>query len=171
LVICSHSLRKVGRNEPLILSGSSKSFVKLRPNLLARKLPFPGYRRELVRGIGRRSMASRAGRVTMMPMMMVMMVVMMAMVIVMAGGGRLLVGDHRRGCLHVLGRFSPRYNLWDGGGAAVEGGGGGGGSCGGRARAAGGGGGTDTAAAAVAAAGGGWSRGETFATTPRRGGG
>ena len=85
----------------------------------------------------------------------------------MAGGGCLLVGDHRRGCLHVLGRFSPRCNLRDGGGAAGRGGGGN--SCSSRAWAAGGGGGTGSAAAV--AAGGGWSRGETFATTPRRGGG
>lgn len=64
------------------------------------------------------------------------------------------------------GRFSPRCNLQDGSDA---GSGGGSRSCSG-AQAAGGGG-TNAAATAVAAVGGGWSRGETFATTPRRGGG
>lgn len=92
-------------------------------------------------------------------MMMLMMVVVT--VVVMAGGG-CLVGDHRRGCLHVLGRFSPRYDLR---GGVVGGGGGSGDGNGGNASGAGGGG-----SCVVAVAGGGWSQAETFAT-PRRGGG
>lgn len=89
-----------------------------------------------------------------------MMTMVMVTVVVMAGGGR-LVGYHSRGCLHMLGRFSPRYDLRGG----VVGGGGGGDGNGGSAGGAGGGGGC-----VVAVAGGGWSQAETFAT-PRRGGG
>jgi len=147
-----------------------------RLNLLAGKFPLSRDWRELIRGISCRYVARCRGCATMMPMMMMMM--MMMMVIMMAGGACLLVGDHRRRCLHVPGRFSPRCNLRDSGGAAGRGGRGG---CSGRTWATGsggggGGGGTSAiaataAAAAAAAAGGGWSRGETFATTPRRGGG
>ena len=124
--------------------------------LLAGELSLPGNRDELVGCVGGGwPMAGGGGCAALM-----MMTMMMVTVVVMAGGGR-LVGDHSRGCLHMLGRFSPRYDLRGG----VVGGGGGGDGNGGSAGGAGGGGGC-----VVAVAGGGWSQAETFAT-PRRGGG
>ena len=130
-------------------------------DLLAGELSFPGNGDELVGRIGGGWPVARGGGRAAWMMVMMMMMMVVVTVVVMAGGG-CLVGDHRRGCLHVLGRFSPRYDLR---GCVVGGGGGSGDGNGGDAGGARGGG-----SCVVAVAGGGWSQAETFAT-PRRGGG
>lgn len=97
---------------------------------------------------------------------MVMMVMMMTVMVVMMAGGGCLVGYHGRGCLHRLGRFSPRYDPlvavivpsgWCNGAGSGDGNGG----SAGRVRAGGGG------SGGCLVGGGGWSQAETIAT-PRR---